>query len=139
MNFRRYMYFLALLSLSWGAGVVPHLAARLILSGRANGSDLTAALVWSAAAFLVSGPWVFLPVLLWFGEHRPSRASVLMPFAGAILSAVPVYLIVLVWGEGRLMNVLTAIAIPFFCHFGTAGVVLAFALSRVLRKRADRR
>ena len=111
---------------AWFAGLgVYELLLRLIW-GQSTGGDWAAVAFWSAVAWALAVPILYVPILLLvrklLGGYRPVA---LFSLAAALLGAVPTALIAFRWG-GNLEALTTPEAGLFLGMFTAVGLVFGF-------------
>lgn len=111
---------------AWLTGLGAYELLLRLLWGQSTGGDWAAVAFWSALAWALAVPLLYVPALMLLekllGGYRP---VVLFPLAAALLGVAPTALIALRW-SGSLAGLATPEAGLFFGMFTTVGLVFGF-------------
>ena len=111
---------------AWLVGIVAYEAWLRVAWEQSMGSEWRAVAFWSALAFAVAVPLVYLPAMILvhqiLGGYKP---VIWFPLIAAVLGVVPTAIITLSWG-GRLRSLFSAEASIFYVMFSVVGAVFGF-------------
>jgi hypothetical protein len=114
--------------------MISYLSWLRVAWGQSIGADLVPVAFWSAAAFCVAIPTVYIPTMALLrallGGYKP---LLWFPLAAVLLGIIPTILILFLWGGGvSASSLFTAEATLFYVMFITVGIIfgLGYAINR---------